>query len=85
MKSKNDRVVEVKSGLTPVFDNDTWGSKKLMMIRHRQALMKFKFQDARKEVEEAFPKYADTIKSQKLANGLAAVPSLCYNGGRSHG
>lgn len=81
----SNRSIEVKNSNYPVFDGDSWGSRKLMMIRQRQLLYRQKFDEARREIEEAFPKYADTIKSQRLANGLANVPSLCYNGGCSHG
>ena len=82
---RQSRVIEIKNSNCPTFGGDSWGSRKLMMIRQRQILYRQKFDEARREIEEAFPKYADTTKRQNVANGLATVPSLCYNGGRNHG
>ncbi len=82
---RQSRVIEIKNSNCPTFGSDSWGSRKLMMIRQRQSLYRQKFDEARREIEEAFPKYADTPKRQNVANGLAALTGPCYNQESSHG
>lgn len=82
---RQSRIIEVKNSNYPQFEGDSWGSRKLIMIRQRQFLYRQKFDEARREIEEAFPKYADTTKRQNVANGLAALTGPCYNQESSHG